>query len=104
MRLDRIDSLPAYLESFRQEITARVQHDAQPLHDPATDAPHPDLILALRKPYPAQAHAITALVKTLKTETGTYVCGEMGTGKTLIGSFVPWILRKDTRTDRKSVV
>jgi len=97
-RLDGLENLATYLHRFRPEITARVQEEAKPLHSPATDPPHPKLAQALRRPYPAQAHAITAALKTLQTEPAAFICGEMGVGKTLLGALIPWIHRQDSRT------
>jgi superfamily II DNA or RNA helicase len=98
MKLDNIDNLPDYLHAFRDEITARVQAEAPPLHEPTRDASDPKLEEATRKPYPVQAHAITAIVKTLKERPGVYVCGEMGTGKTLISALASWLLFPHGRT------
>jgi len=97
-RLDSAENLAGYLQAFRQEISSRVQAEAPAAHDPATDAPDQRLDSALRKPYPAQAHAITALVRTLREQPGAYCCGEMGVGKTLIGALAAWLMKPNGRT------
>ena len=74
-----------------------MQTEATALHDPATDPTDPRLAEATRKPYPAQAHAITAIVKALKNQPGVYVCGEMGTGKTLIGALTAYLYKPHGR-------
>ena len=98
MKLDTIDNLPDYLHAFHSEIVDRVQAEAPPLHEPTRDESDPRLDTSTRKPYPVQAHAITSIVKALKNRPGVYICGEMGTGKTLISALASWLLFPRGRT------
>jgi len=84
--------LTDYIEKFRSEIIAKVETSTRPLL-PASELP-PE-IDATRRPYLAQHRVIEAARRTLDLQPAVFVIGEMGTGKTLIGSLIP---KPGTRT------
>jgi len=72
-----------YLETYGGLIAERARAAFEPLHVPATDA-----VVKLdlkRSMLPAQEHAVTAAVKTLRTQKAVFLCGECGSGKTQMG-------------------
>jgi SNF2 family DNA or RNA helicase len=76
-------NLTEYLNRYGALIAERTKTSFAPLHVPARDKP---LALDLkRKPFDAQAHAVTAIVKAWKHNKSVILCAEMGTGKTMMG-------------------
>ena len=76
--------LAEFIERYKDSIAQRVIEYYPPLYQPARDdGPLPDL---LRKPLGAQEDAIRAAALSLRTNPGTNIVGEMGTGKTFIGT------------------
>jgi len=96
-RLDQLTDLVSYLQTFKAEINHAAQQTAPPLHVPGDDL-DPRMDELNRQPYRAQADVIQATLKALETRSGVYICGEMGTGKTLIGATIPYLSRQDART------
>ena len=77
-------NLGEFIDTYRDAITERVIASYPPIYSPATDSrPMPRL---LRSPLGAQEDAIRAAALSLKSQRGTTVVGEMGTGKTFIGT------------------
>jgi hypothetical protein len=105
-------SLSAFLEEWAEPLGKRVMELIRPIHNPADpDAgdtafrPKLDRINAFRairakgNILPAQAEIIKAFAKVffeLHRKTG-FVVGEMGTGKTLIGSAIPFMANQPLR-------
>ena len=72
------------IDTYRDAITERVIASYPPIYSPATDSrPMPRL---LRSPLGAQEDAIRGAALSLNSQCGTTVVGEMGTGKTFIGT------------------
>ncbi len=77
-------NLGEFIDTYRDAITERVIASYPPVYSPATDSrPMPRL---LRSPLGAQEDAIRGAALSLESRRGTTVVGEMGTGKTFIGT------------------
>ena len=77
-------NLGEFIDTYRDAITERVIASYPPIYSPASDArPMPRL---LRSPLGAQEDAIRGAALSLHSQRGTTVVGEMGTGKTFIGT------------------
>ncbi len=77
-------NLGEFIDTYRDAITERVIASYPPNYSPASDArPMPRL---LRSPLGAQEDAIRGAALSLHSQRGTTVVGEMGTGKTFIGT------------------
>src|SRR5579872_7261676 len=81
-------SLDQYLLAYGNELGRQAQENLHPLHDPLNDKPHAVIKTLLRKPYAPQAHVITAGARALQRQKSLFLCGECGTGKTLMGQAV----------------
>lgn len=79
-------NLSEYISLNKQEILRRVETGTRPLLPNEEITPVFD---SLRKPFDAQARVIEASRRALKRQKACFVIGEMGTGKTLIGSLIP---------------
>ncbi len=77
-------NLGEFIDTYRDAITERVIASYPPIYSPAADTrPMPRL---LRQPLGAQEDAIRGAAISLNSQRGTTVVGEMGTGKTFIGT------------------
>ena len=77
------ENLLDLINEFQGAITASIKRTYRPLYNPADDdREFPEV---LRPPKGMQETAIRGTVHSLITQRGTNVCGEMGTGKSLIG-------------------
>ncbi|WP_417744749.1 hypothetical protein [Rosistilla oblonga] len=75
--------LTAYIELYGEALAGKIRSDFKPLHDVERDEViETDLV---RKPFPAQAHVITAAVKAWNAGITPWITADMGTGKTLMG-------------------
>ena len=73
------ETLQEYLDRYGPLVADRARQAFEPLHIPATDAV---VALNLKRPMlPAQAHVVTAAVKTLQRQKSVFLCCECGTGK-----------------------
>lgn len=88
--LEEIENMTDYLRIYGNFLTEKIKEKAEPLFNPG-DKWNNKMSNLLRKPYQAQGDAIMGLVRLLKDYDSTIVVGEMGCGKTLIGSAVPYI-------------
>lgn len=80
-----ITSLDHYLQTFGPTFGSKVLTETAARHQPG-DPPDPALAHLLRRPFPAQADAITAAAKTLRAgERTVWLVAEQGAGKTLMG-------------------
>ena len=78
------ETLQAYLDRYSPLVADRARAAFEPLHVPATD---PVVELDLKRPMlPAQAHVVTAAVKTLHGQKSVFIAADCGTGKTQIGA------------------
>src|SRR6202035_5550109 len=78
-----IATLEEYLREFSVEIGDRILTSFPALHAPG-DPVSPILGKLLRKPFAAQAVAISGAAKRLQQSNSVAVIAEMGTGKTLM--------------------
>ena len=77
-------TIQEYLDRYGPLVADRDRQAFEPLHVPATD---PVVALNLKRPMlPAQAHVVTAAVKTLKRQKSVFLCCECGTGKSQMGA------------------
>lgn len=81
--LHMVDSLDSYLLNYGKALGRKAIHSLAPLHVPGRD-PLPDFSDVLREPFPAQAHLVAASMKMFNSVGSGFVCGSMGTGKTII--------------------
>lgn len=95
MPLDELQTLEQYLGRFGPALAARFGATHPPVFDPRAEAPHPRIAELLRRPYPAQAGAITALARALASRRGAVLCGEIGVGKTLVAAALLHVLHHD---------
>ena len=73
-----------YLDEYGPLVAERARQAFEPLHVPATDQV---VNLDLKRPMlPAQAHVVTAAVKTLQRQKAVFLCCECGTGKSQMGA------------------
>jgi hypothetical protein len=82
---DDIQDLEQYLMAYGTKLGEQAQASLNPLHNPAKEPNHPLLKKLLRKPLPAQAVVVTAIVKALNRQKSLFFVGEMGVGKTYAG-------------------
>src|SRR6516225_3603724 len=81
--MERPTSISNYLRTFATELGQRILDSFPPLH--GAEEPHSPLLKnLLRRPYPAQAVAISGIVRRLVEARTAGVVAECGTGKTLI--------------------
>ena len=92
MELSTVQSVDDYIAGFVPQLTARLNSELQPLFDPARDTWDDRIAKLARAPFRAQGDAVMGLVKTLKRQNFALLVGEMGTGKTLMGATVPYLL------------
>ena len=77
------ETVKEYLDQYGPLVAERARQAFEPLHVPATDAV---VKLELKRPMlPAQAHVVTAAVKTLQRQKAVFLCCECGTGKSQMG-------------------
>lgn len=74
-----------YLEIYGDQLADRLRTSFDPLHVPGRDS-LPDVSLLMRKPFPAQHHAIAAITKCLNEKACCLFVGACGTGKTFTGT------------------
>lgn len=95
---DEVSSLTGYIERFAAPLAASVQDHVDVLFDPATMSHHPsirELNLFANKNgltgmFAPQADTVMATAKTLSDQKFAFLSGEMGVGKTLMGSVLPF--------------
>lgn len=95
-RLEDIQTLTDYIRAFGSTINEKVNKNHPPLFMPGSEW-HPKLFQSLRDPYQGQGDAIMGVVETLKRQDAAFMVGEMGTGKSLIGALVPWVMMDGPR-------
>jgi hypothetical protein len=82
--LHEIESMDSYLQNFGKILGRQAIATLAPLHVPGRD-PLPDFDDLLREPFEPQKHVVAAAVQMMDTSGSGFICGAMGTGKTLIG-------------------
>lgn len=89
--LENVHSLTDYLRTFGSAITEKLNNKYPPLFMPGQNW-DPKIFQSLRFPFQGQGDAIMGAVETLKRQDSVFIVGEMGTGKTLIGALIPWVM------------
>ncbi|MGF0347695.1 SNF2-related protein [Rhodococcus sp. IEGM1300] len=95
---DSVSSLTGYIERFAGPLANSVQDHVDVLFDPATTEHHPsirELNLFANKNgltgmFAPQADTVMATAKTISDQKFSFLSGEMGVGKTLMGSVLPF--------------
>lgn len=87
MSLAQCDTLESYLSHYGPLLGRKAVSSLSPLHVPGEHDALP-MDGFSRQPFEPQAHVITAGVKAIRRQKSLIVCGEMGTGKTLIGACI----------------
>ncbi len=82
-------TLEDYLQTFSTALGRKMEQMITTRWRPG-QPPHPVLSELKRKPFVAQADAIEAAARTLDDLKNVIIVGEMGVGKTLIGTGIPW--------------
>ncbi|MGL5507559.1 MAG: DEAD/DEAH box helicase family protein, partial [Paraclostridium sp.] len=95
--MSEVKGLNDYLSSFGEMLAERIQGSFRPKFIPGEDAydeytNHIDdsVFSSGIEMYEAQKSVVQAAVNNLKVNDSTYVIGEMGSGKSLIGSCIPY--------------
>lgn len=83
--------LQEYLKANAQVFATQVSQ-VKPLHDPQEVSKLDPAIAMERIPFPAQAHTIQALANLLKFRNTAILCGDMGTGKSIISAGIANVL------------
>jgi hypothetical protein len=89
-----IEGLDDYLKVFAPALASKVTKAHPPLHMPGSPR-SPRIADLVRKPFEAQADVIQGVCEALSQKRTAFLIGEMGTGKTLIGAAVPYVMHKD---------
>jgi SNF2 family DNA or RNA helicase len=101
--LQQINNITEYLKTYGTELAEKIKKEAEPLFNPG-NAWDNKIAKLLRRPYQAQGDAMMGLIKVLEEKDGVIVCGEMGSGKTIIGCSVPYISTNGKRPSRTLVM
>lgn len=92
--LDEIETLDDYLLKYGKELADKIVDKNKPLFTPGKD-PYPEYISKLkRKPLGIQNDVMAASVKKLEQDSAVIINAEMGTGKSLMGAAIPYIMEK----------
>ena len=87
IEVDAVETIDQYFERYGKHHVAKANKILSPLHQPGLD-PLPDMSLLTRQPYEPQAHVIAAGCKMLDEVKKGIIVGQMGVGKTIIGSIL----------------
>jgi len=101
--LDEVKDISGYLTRYGPLLAEKIQNEAKPLFTPGSEW-SPMMETLLRKPFQAQGDTIMGVIEVLKKEKSAMIVGEMGTGKTLIGSSIPYISMNNGRHPRVLVM
>ena len=95
--LSEIKGLDDYLSSFGELLAEKIQNSFRPKfipgednYDEFTNYVDDSVFSSNIEMYEAQKSVIQAAVNNLKVNDSTFVIGEMGSGKSLIGSCIPY--------------
>ncbi|SDF52509.1 Superfamily II DNA/RNA helicases, SNF2 family [Thermoanaerobacter thermohydrosulfuricus] len=84
-------NLTEYVKKHAHIFSRKLEETVEPIHNPLKHKAHPLVKNLKREAFEAQAHAITAIAKALKTKNNVILVGEMGSGKTFMSAAVPYI-------------
>ena len=101
--IEKIQNVTGYLKIFGNNLAEKVKDNAKPLFNPG-DAWDPKMDSLLRQPFAAQGDVIMSLVKVFEKQNSAIICGEMGSGKSLIGSSLPYISTNGNRPPRTLIM
>jgi len=82
--ISEITTMDQYLQNYGSILGKKAITALDPLHLPSRDE-LPDFDDMIREPFEAQKHVIAATIKMMDEVNSGFICGEMGTGKTLLG-------------------
>ncbi len=91
--LSEATDVTSYLKTFAPALGSKLTARFKPRHEMGVG--HEVFKDLLRKPFAAQGDVILGLAETLRVQRNAVVVGEMGTGKTLMGAAVPYVLNRD---------
>jgi superfamily II DNA or RNA helicase len=83
-------TLQEYLKANARIFAEKLNH-VKPLHGLEEENLNPAIVME-RIPFPIQAHTIQSLVKALSRQDTTILCGDMGTGKSIVALGVSNVL------------
>lgn len=101
--ISEIQNVTDYLKIFGNNLAEKVKDNAKPLFNPG-DVWDPKMDSLLRQPFAAQGDVIMSLVKVFEKQNSVIICGEMGSGKSLIGSSLPYIFTNGDRPPRTLIM
>lgn len=87
-------TLTEYIKKYSNIFAQKIEESFKPIYNPLNEKPDKLTENLKRQPFKAQADVITAAAKTLDRQDSIIIVGDMGTGKTLIGSAIPYIHSK----------
>ena len=85
MSFANIETLDQYLNQYGPMLGRKAIEALDPLYVPG-ETPPLDLSALKRTPFPSQANVINGAALAWKDTRSIIICGEMGTGKTLLGA------------------
>ena len=93
---EKYEKLSDYLADYAVHHAKTIEETVRPTHNVDDDV-DPRIIDLKRTPFPAQAHAITALYKKFKKGAKSlFAVGDMGTGKSIIALGVMHLMERDS--------
>lgn len=96
---DQLGDLTSYIEHFAPQLAKAVQDKVEILFDPVRDK-HDEAIRELNLfanhngltgMFAPQADTVMSSIETLDNQSFSFLSGEMGVGKTLMGSVIPYV-------------
>lgn len=95
---DGLNNLTSYIERFAPDLARSVQQKVEIMFDPSRDKHHEsirELNLFANKNgltgmFAPQADTVMSSIETLDNQSFNFLSGEMGVGKTLMGSVIPY--------------
>ncbi|PGT83266.1 DEAD/DEAH box helicase [Bacillus sp. AFS040349] len=79
--LENVKDLTTYMQSYVNDMVAKVSEQVTPTHNPIEDESFKDFENYKRQLFPVQAHVSTAIAKRLREQKSLILQGEMSTGK-----------------------
>ena len=95
--------LVEFVNKYHEQIVGKIEEVLTPVYHPGKEVDETKqgkIISLLRRPFPVQGEIIKGLAKAMyeKGRKKLFVCGEMGTGKTIIAASVVHLSPKPLRT------
>ena len=110
---DGLNNLTAYIERFAPDLARSVQQKVEIMFDPSRDKHHGSIrelnLFAnqngLTGMFAPQADTVMSAIETLDKQSFNFLSGEMGVGKTLMGSVIPFVhAKKHGREGYRAIV